>query len=471
MNEWRPHEGPQLFFLQAVASGEYSEIFYGGARGGGKTDGGIMSLLYDTDHPLLRALVIRRNADDLRDWSDRATRWYTGQGATRTGTPPEFTFESGAKIRAGHLKDSNAYSKYQGHEYQRMLIEELTQIASEQNYLMLTASCRSTIPELKPCVISNGNPDGPGFAWVRKRFGIVGTPTQPVITEFVGADGTILKRIFIPARLSDNPALSKDPKYRAFLDGLPDGLREAWRDGSWDDPVIRGAYYTREIFQARQEGRIKLVPHDPTLLTHTVWDLGIDDSMVIGFFQRIASETRLVGYYQNEGFGLEHYSKKLKELMVEKNYQYGKHFAPHDANKREIGTGQTIIHTAATLGIKFEPVPQIGFDAGIQKFRLMWPRLYINELECEQALSALRNYHKVWDENLLKYRDEPLHDWASHGADMMRYAAVVENEMTNEETVPNQVSLPQAPLSRYEGTMPVHESAPIITDEELGRMG
>lgn len=432
IKEWRPNPGPQYEFLKAVASGEYYEILYGGSRGGGKTDGGIMSLLYDKDNPLYRALVIRRNADDLRDWVDRADRWYEGQGFTKAGTPPEFVQKMGAKIRTGHLKDENAYSKYQGHEYHKMLIEELTQIPREENYLKLIASCRSTVPELKPCIIANCNPDGPGFAWVRKRFNITGIPNKPVITidKITG-----LKRIFIPSRLVDNPHLSKDPSYRAFLDGLPDGLREAWRDGSWEDPIIQGAYYTKELDQARRESRIKFIPHDPTLKVHTVWDLGIDDSMSIGFFQRISTEIRLIAYYQNEGFGLDHYAAKLRELGLERKYRYGKHFAPFDVNKREITTGLTVQQTAKTLGIDFDRVPMIGVSDGILKLRLMFPRLYINESECEQLLSALRNYRKIWDEKLLKYRDEPLHDWASHGADMMRYASLVEAKMINEDDI------------------------------------
>lgn len=430
--EWKPNEGPQFAFLEAVASGEYDEVLYGGARGGGKTDAGIMSLLYDKDHPLYRALVIRRNADDLRDWTDRAERWYLGQGFTRGGTPPEFVHKGGAKIRTGHLKDDNAYSKYQGHEYHKQLIEELTQIPREENYLKLKSSCRSTIPELRPCTIANCNPDGPGFAWVRKRFNINGVPNQPVITV---DPITGLKRIFIPSRLADNPHLAKDPTYKSFLDGLPDGLREAWRDGSWEDPIIQGAYYTAEINQARREGRIKLVAHDPTLKVHTIWDLGIDDSMSIGFVQRISTETRFIDYYQNEGFGLDHYAAKIREFGVEKKYRYGQHFAPFDIAKRELSTGQTLQQTAKTLGLNFERVPMVGVLDGINKVRLMWPRLYFNEFNCEQLVSALRNYRKVWDEKLLKYKDEPLHDWSSHGADMVRYLALIEQKLTNEDEV------------------------------------
>lgn len=430
--EWRPNDGPQYQFLEAVASGEYDEILYGGARGGGKTDAGIMALLYDKDNPKYRALVIRRNADDLRDWTDRSERWYSTMGFTKVGTPPEFVYEKGGKIRTGHLKDSNAYSKYQGHEYHRILIEEVTQIPSEENYLKLKASCRSTIPELKAFVIANCNPDGPGFAWVRKRFNIVGIPSKPVITI---DPVTKLKRIFIPSKLQDNPHLAKDPTYKSFLDGLPDGLREAWRDGSWEDPVIKGAYYTNELNQARREGRIKLVPFNKELLVHTVWDLGYDDSMSIGFFQRTATDIRFIDYYQNDNFGLEHYITKLKELSIARGYRYGKHFAPHDSAKHEIGTGLTITQTAKKLGITFDRIPNIAIVDGITRLRLMFPRLYINEVLCEQALSALRNYRRVWDESLLKYHDEPLHDWSSHCADMIRYAALVETKMTNEEDI------------------------------------
>lgn len=428
--EWKPNDGPQFAFLQAVASDQYDEILYGGARGGGKTDAGIMSLLYDKDNPLYRALVIRKEATDLRDWTDRADRWYRGQGFARSGNPPEFRNEKGSKIITGHLNDKDAYQKYQGHEYHKILIEELTQIPREENYLKLKASCRSTVPELRPLVIANCNPDGAGFAWVRKRFNITGIPTKPVetIDPITG-----LKRIFIPSRLSDNPHLSKDNTYKSFLDGLPDGLREAWRDGSWEDPIIQGAYYTRELDQMRREGRIKLIPHDPTLKVHTVWDLGIDDSMSVGFYQRISTEIRMIDYYQNEGFGLDHYSGMLQAKAIEKKYRYGYHFAPFDIAKRELSTGQTLQQTAKKLGINFERVPLVGVADGILKIRLMFPRLYINEINCEQALSAFRNYRKVWDEKLLKYKDEPLHDWASHGADMLRYTALIEFKMTNEE--------------------------------------
>lgn len=427
--QWRPHP-KQETFLTAVASGEYYEVGYGGSRGGGKTDAGIMSLLYDRESPMYRALVIRKNADDLRDWSDRAERWYATQGAGKVGSPPEFYFPGGAKIRSGHLKDSGAYSKYQGHEYHKMLIEELTQIAREEDYLKLLASCRSTDSNLRPCAISTFNPDGPGFHWVKKRFRLNGIQTEPVITV---DPVTGLKRIFIPARLADNPDLAKDESYNAFLNGLPDGLRQAWRDGSWDEPIISGAFYTAELMQARKEGRIKIVPYNPKLRVHTVWDLGAsENSMAVLFVQRTKDETRVINAYSSAiNFGLNHFYAKMQEYQRQYGYIFGSHFAPHDANQREKSTGLTIVQTAKEIGLEFQPIPNVGIADGILKLRLMFPRLFIHETMCEQALTSLTNYRRPWNEALLRFDEEPLHDWASHFADTFRYLALVEDKMTN----------------------------------------
>jgi len=396
------------------------------------TAGGIGWLLYDKDNPLLRALIIRRNSEDLKDWVDRAKRIYEPLGAKKVGTPPEFHWPLGAIFRTGHLKDANAYAKYVGHEYQRMLIEELNLIPAEENYLKLISSCRSTIPELPPQVMTNFNPSDIGFDWIKKRFRLEGIPDKPIET----IDGkTGLKRIFIPSGLKDNPYLDKDPQYNAFLNGLPDGLREAWRDGSWDEPQIQGGVYTLELAQARTEQRLKLVPHDVNLRVHTVWDLGMDDAMSIGFFQRTAIDLRLINYYQNEGFGIDHYQAKLAEFRDLYKYNYKTHYAPFDINKRELGTGQTLKSTAEKIGLKFEVVPNVGVVDGINKTRLMWPRLYINEILCGQFLTAIKNYQKKWDEKLLKFSDEPIHNWTSHAADMLRYASLVEHRMTNDDSV------------------------------------
>ena len=183
--------------------------------------------------PKFRALVIRRNADDLSDWIDRANRMYQGLGVSIAYRPAVLRFPSGAIIRTGHLKDELAYTKYQGHEYQRMLIEELTQIPTEKRYLQLTSSCRSTVPELMPEVFMTTNPGGVGHGWVKRRFIDPAPPGTPFTDPHSGRS-----RIFIPARVDDNPTLVRnDPGYVAGLEELKatdEQLYKAWRLGSWD---------------------------------------------------------------------------------------------------------------------------------------------------------------------------------------------------------------------------------------------
>ncbi len=450
IRNWEPQPKQSLALEQSAF-----EILYGGARGGGKTDTGMAFLLYDKDHPLYRALVIRKNADDLKDWADRAERFFARCGAVRKGTTPEFHFPSGAIIRTGHLKDDNAYMKYQGHEYQKILIEELCQIPQLLNYLMLIASCRSSVPELKPQVFCTANPDGPGHDWVKERFDIPDEPgDEPVFCK----DPVSRRwRVFIPARVEDNPALmSADPGYVSFLESLPDGLRQQWREGSWADFDLKGAYYTNEMRQLAAEKRYRFVPFEPLLKVHTVWDLGqsAGNAMAIGFYQVISTECRLIAYYQNESFGMPHYYAKLQEYQRERGYIYGKHFAPFDMNVKELSTGKTRFQTAKEAGWNFEIVDSLSIENGIELVRLLFPKLWINSENGGKTFrNAIRQYRRPFSEEKQAYGPKPFHDWTSNPADMLRYTAISFKKMlaANTSAKPRYRQKPYRATSPYEG--------------------
>ena len=54
----------------------------------------------------------------------------------------------------------------------------------------------------------------------------------------------------------------------------------------------------------------------------------------------------MIDYYEHSGEGIPHYVGVLKE----KHYIYGEHWAPHDIQVRELGTGKSRLETAATTG-------------------------------------------------------------------------------------------------------------------------
>jgi hypothetical protein len=189
------------------------------------------------------------------------------------------------------------------------------------------------------------------------------------------------------------------------------------------EAAVKGAYFGKEMAQARSEGRITRVPYDPALPVDTDWDLGIDDYMSIWFSQSLRSgEVRLIDYEENSGEGFPHYVKLLRE----KPYVYGKHYPPHDIAVRELGTGKSRKETAASLGLMFEhPVlPTMDLADGINAARSILRRCWFDAEKCKRGVDALRQYRKSYDQRHDQFRSQPVHNWASHGADAFRGLAV-----------------------------------------------
>lgn len=218
-------------------------------------------------------------------------------------------------------------------------------------------------------------------------------------------------------------------------DGLmtEDEFQQEWYNSF--EASLKGAVYIKQIAEARQKKRISRSLFDSTLPVFTVWDLGVSksDAMSIGFFQRVAKEVRLIDYYENTGLGLPHYIRVVKE--TKKEYTYAKHFAPHDILHKELTTGKTRLSTAEKLGINFEVVANVGKEDGIDLARAMWKRLWVDETTCETFLDLIGQYRYDYDELKRMNRKTPMHDFTSHAADMLRYAAVAEDEMEVDSTL------------------------------------
>ena len=191
---------------------------------------------------------------------------------------------------------------------------------------------------------------------------------------------------------------------------------------------VKGAYYAEELAEARKNGRITRVVHDKVIPVYTFWDLGVSDSMAIGFFQKANQEVRMIDYYESSDKGLDHYIKACQD----KGFVYGRHIAPHDIRVRELTTGRSRLEIAKDLGISFDVLPNLGVADGINAGRLMFSRLWVDEEKCKVWLDYIAQYHREWDDKKGMFKDNPFHDFTSHAADVYRYAAIGENLMTNE---------------------------------------
>lgn len=419
---WKPNPWPQTFVLSRVEK----EILYWGSRWWGKTDAGIAWLMRWIEEPKLRVLVLRETYDDLVDWIDRAMALYSNFGAVKSGIPVQIVFPSWATIRTGYLK-WQSYDKYKGHEYQKMIIEEVTQIPWEEHYEKLLGSLRSTVKWLQPQIFLTTNPDGVGRLWVKRRFVDVAIPNE----RYIDAEGNT--RIFVPARLTDNPVLmEKDPWYVKYLQGIKDDqLRKAWLDWDWEAYDVKGAIYSSQLKQARNESRICRLPIEPDLMKYAAWDMGMNDDMSIIVFQVFAKEIRIVDTYSNNWEPIAFYIKQLHGMW----HKIDTHFLPHDANVRSRQTGKTDFQVMSDMWEKcivLPRTPAIWTDIG--KVRQFFAYCWFDSDKTRTLLEHLEIYRKEWDEKHQVFKDAPFHWPESHSADAFRYVITAYTNFLNTRT-------------------------------------
>lgn len=187
------------------------------------------------------------------------------------------------------------------------------------------------------------------------------------------------------------------------------------------DAAVEGAFYAAELGKAQAEGRLCRVPVEPLARVDTWWDLGIDDATAIWFVQDVGPERRIVDYLEVAGEGLAQIVRRLEA----RDYRYGRHVLPHDAEARELGTGVSRVETLRVLGLRdVQVVPQQTVADGINAVRLMLARCWFDAERCGRGLEALKQYRREWDAKRQVWRERPLHNWASHAADAFRYGAL-----------------------------------------------
>jgi hypothetical protein len=192
------------------------------------------------------------------------------------------------------------------------------------------------------------------------------------------------------------------------------------------ESAILGAFYGKEMRQLTDQGRITEVKHDPMFKVHTAWDLGYSDDTAIWFFQVIHGEIRLLDYHYSNGQPVAFYAGVVQSREVERCYDYGYHYLPHDARAKTLASNRSVIEQLGDkLPVKsLRIVPNLGLQDGIQASRLALTRAWFDH-KCADGIECLRQYQREYDEDKKVFRDKPRHDWTSHGADAFRYLSIV----------------------------------------------
>jgi hypothetical protein len=241
---WAAQPGPQDAFVTCPVF----DVVYGGARGGGKTDAalGDFALHAKIYGAHAKGLLVRRSRVALEPTIARARQIFGAAGATWLAQKSTFVWPGGATLIFRYLDNDSDADAYQGHDYTRVYVEELTQFADPRPVDKLKAVLRSAAGV--PCGFrATCNPGGAGHNWVKARY-IDAGPYEVLKETFVSPfDGAAmaLDRVFIPARLTDNRALlAGDPLYVARLrQSGSAALVRAWLEGDWS--IIEGAFFDK----------------------------------------------------------------------------------------------------------------------------------------------------------------------------------------------------------------------------------
>ena len=303
--------------------------------------------------------------------------------------------------------------------------------------------------------------EGVDRVWVEEAQ-VVTKRSWDVLTPTIRAGGSEIW-------LSLNPDMETDETYQRFVANPPPDaivIQMNWRDNPWfpevlekerletkrRDPdnydniwegvpkrVSEGAIYRIEVERLYADQRARPLPYDPLLPVDTVWDLGWNDSMTIGFFQRQASKVGCIDYIEDSHHTLDWYVGQIEK----RGFRWGKDFIPHDGRAKDFKTGKSTEELLKAMQRKPHVLPADSVEEGIKAARMLFPRVYIDTTDRKvetgysgpaRLLECLKRYRRAINQATGE-PGAPLHDEFSHGADMWRYAAMAVELMGQPEKV------------------------------------
>jgi len=272
-----------------------------------------------------------------------------------------------------------------------------------------------------------------------------------------------------------NPGMDTDPTWKMFVVNPPDDavvVKMNWSDNPWFpanlnkkrleakrsktkedyeniwEGVCRssviGAIYSKEMAQMVQDKRCFIVPYDPRLQVHFIWDLGWNDAMTVVVVQKPTPSTAAVINYLEDSF--QRYDEMVERLRRMRYSRWGWHWLPHDGDHKNPQTGKSPYMWLKGLGCRVKkPMERTGPEQRIKAAREAFPRIMIDGTDRSdpaetgwtggaRLLECLRRYKRI----VRKTNNEPAtpdHDEFSHGADAFGAMCEVIDRIIDDEYV------------------------------------
>lgn len=436
-----PSEKQRQFYLE-----RHKYIGYGGARGGGKSHAvRHKSVGLGFRYAGITIGIVRRTYLELQknhieplktllhsDNPDKRNR-----AGTYNQTDKVMRLRNGSKICFLYCDNERQLGRFQGLEFDVLFIDEATQFP-EGWIKKMVASVRG-VNDFPKRVYFTMNPGGVGHAYMKRLF----------IDRKYQKGEKPEDYAFIKALVHDNKALMEsDPHYVEQLEALPQKLRKAWLEGSWD--IFEGQFFEEFLESppesvAEEEGCTVEELKKQRRWTHVIEPFDIPKSWPIyrsfdwgyskpfscgwwtmdydGVLYRIAE---LYGCTAEPNTGVKwepnKVFSKIKEIENTHPYLKGKKITgPADPAIWNQETGQSIEEVAAAHGIYFFKGDNARIPGWMQMHYRMafddngYPMMYVFS-NCKAFIRTIPL--QIYDETHVEDLDTDMED---HVADESRY--------------------------------------------------
>jgi hypothetical protein len=194
------------------------------------------------------ALHLRRSMPQLKENIQRSMRMFPkfDPDAVYSKEDHCWTFSSGYKYTFGHCREENSHEDYLSKQYTHLGFDEAFSF-TERQYEELDARVRSADPVLRP-LLRTRLMSNPAPGWLKDHF-VSPEPSGNVILKRKIVDPETGEtrwktRLFLPAKLDDNPDKGFVSDYKFKLLSKPSHMRARYLYGDWDS--MEGGYFEND---------------------------------------------------------------------------------------------------------------------------------------------------------------------------------------------------------------------------------